>query len=197
MAEPVSLDDVRAYLRIDSDKTDEDAFLAAAITAARRGCEKYLNRSVIGETRTAVFSGFPLWPTYLSGQLPTREQLVLYLAGGVVQSVQSVTYVDGDGSTQTVDPESYILDLWSMPARLAPLDAWPIAADRPEAVRVAYTVASLGDDDMSAVAQAIRMLVANWYVNREAAVVDVRGVPAELPQSVRWLIDGLRIRPFR
>jgi hypothetical protein len=52
--EPVSLEEAKAYLRIDASETAFDEELNIAITAARQEIEHYLNRSLINRTITAV-----------------------------------------------------------------------------------------------------------------------------------------------
>lgn len=44
------------------------------------------------------------------------------------------------------------------------------------------------DDDLEVARHAIRLIVGNWYANREP-VVD--GKVMELPHSLRWIFDGL------
>ena len=197
MIEPVSLAQMRRHLRLADDQTDEDALIQSMITAARRACENKLNRSVVGTVRTATFTGFPSYPYYLTGRVPTREQLILSLPGGVITSVASISYHDSDGIVQTLDPAKFELDAAVLPAALAPVDVWPASYDRPDAVTITYVVSPLSQDDQEVVGQAIRLLVGNWYEHRESVAVDVRGVPTEMPMSVAWLLDPIRVIPFR
>ena len=44
------------------------------------------------------------------------------------------------------------------------------------------------DDDLEVAKHAIRLIVGNWYANREP-VTD--GKVMELPHSLRWIFDGL------
>lgn len=46
--------------------------------------------------------------------------------------------------------------------------------------------------DLMLAEQAILLLVATWYENREAATADARSVPAEMPLSLTWILDQLR-----
>ena len=50
-----------------------------------------------------------------------------------------MTFIDADGAPQTVDPGDYVLDAFSEPGRLLPVDKWPLADSRPGAVTVVYT----------------------------------------------------------
>lgn len=51
---------------------------------------------------------------------------------------------------------------------------------------------TLTGDDLALAEQAILLLVATWYANREAATADARSMPAEMPLSLSWIIDQLR-----
>jgi uncharacterized phiE125 gp8 family phage protein len=197
MPEPVSLANAKQHLRLEATFNDEDDLLTGMIVAARRGCERYLNRSVIGQSRIATFTRFPIYPYVITGQLPLRDQLSLYLEGGLLASVDSVTYTDTGGVFRTIDPSTYTLDAAVVPALLTPSDVWPTAIDRPASISVAYTLAAMNTDDATTVAQAIRLLIGHWYRNRESVAVDVRGTPIELPNTVAWLLDTLRVIPFR
>ena len=197
MTEPVSLADMRQYLRLTASQTADDALIGAMITAARRACEARLNRSVIGGTRTATFAGFPSYPYYLTGQTPARAQLLMNLPGGVVTSITSISYHASDGSVVTLDPAQYEFNAGSVPAALAPIDVWPASFDRPDAVTVIYVVSPLSADDQAVVAQAMKLLVGHWFDNRGSVALDLRGTTVEMPNTVSWLLEPLRVIPFR
>lgn len=197
MTEPVSLADIKVHLRLDPSETDEDDYLSALITGARRACEARIHRSIVGADLSLSLDAFP---AYLAGglmiQLPLeiwdRRQLIIELPGGTVSSVDSVTYLDAAGTQRTVDSSTYAVDLANAPARVAPLNIWPIAGPYPGAVTVAYAASVMDADDLTVVGQAIRLLIGGWYRNRESVQVDARGSPAEIPLAVTWLLEPLR-----
>lgn len=197
MAEPISLADMRIYLRLAVTQIDEDALISSMITAARRACEFRLNRSVLGETRTAVFSGFPSYPYYLDGRVPVRQQLFLALPGGTVSSVTSITYYDSANTVQTLDPLTYGINAGRLPAVLAPVSVWPASYDRSDALTVTYVISPLSVDDQAVVVMAIKLLVGHWFENRTSVAADMRGTPAEMPMSVSWMLQPMRVIPFR
>jgi len=49
MTEPVTLDEIKLYLRIDDDVTGEDGYLAGLIVSARRAVEMRTRRSIVGD----------------------------------------------------------------------------------------------------------------------------------------------------
>jgi hypothetical protein len=200
MTEPVALADIKTHLRLDPSATDEDAYLDAMILAARRACEARINRSVVGFSATATFDSFPQgagpsWSAWLWMPLeifdPRRKDVPL--SGGVVASVDAVKYFDADGTLQTLPTSAYLVDIAETPARIAPVGSWPdVQSERPGAVSIQYTVAPMDDDDMAVVAHAMRLLIGGWYRNRESVQVDKRGMAAEIPNTVGWMLDPLR-----
>ena len=200
MTEPVTLDDIKQHLVLDADITDEDARLASMITAARRACEKRMNRSVIGSTRTLVLDAFPsqrpnqrTWPFLAAMQVETLlpDQAEIVLPGGTVASY-TIAYYDPSGTLQTLGADKANANLAQTPAIIRPATYWPQTALRPDAVQVSYTISAMEPDDLEMVRHAIRLLLGHWYANREA-VMDTRGTAVELPMQVTWLLEPLRI----
>ena len=55
--EPVTLSEAKAHLRVDS--TDDDAYIATLITAAREWVEAYLDRTLVHTQWVMRFDRFP------------------------------------------------------------------------------------------------------------------------------------------
>lgn len=100
-AEPLTLGEAKAWAKIDGN--DEDALLAALVTAARESAEEYLRRSLITRSLRLTLDlggqGFDEWlgegaydlpVSALHGGLPD----VIELPRGPVQSITSVTTYD-------------------------------------------------------------------------------------------------------
>jgi uncharacterized phiE125 gp8 family phage protein len=190
MAEPVSLDDIKAHLRLDPGETGEDDYLQALIVAARRACELRIGGAIGAGEASLTLDRFPASPHRHDGvdRVPT-----IFLPAGTVTAIEQIAYRSTDGTEQLLDATEYVADLTRSPARIGPLGAWPTAARTPGSVVVQYTLAALSEDDLQIVRHAMRLLVGNWYANREGAVVDTRGTPAELPLAVKWLLEPLRL----
>lgn len=133
-SEPVTLADAKAHLREDS--SAQDSTVEALITAARQHAEVTCNRAIMPQTWTGTFPSFH----------------AVRLAGGKVQSIDSITYIDPDGSEQTLTSSDY-RQVLAEPARIAPADSWPDIADRIDAVEI---VISVGYADADSVPQAIK-----------------------------------------
>jgi len=190
MAEPVSLEDIKAHLRLDPDETGEDIYLQALIVAARRACELRIGGAIVAGDASLTLDRFPASSHRHDG---VDRVSTIFLPAGTVTDIVDISYRSSDGTEQLLDPSIYVADLTRSPARIGPVGAWPTAARTPGSVIVRYTLAALPDDDLQTVCHAIRLLVGNWYANREGAVVDTRGTPAELPLAVKWLLEPLRL----
>jgi uncharacterized phiE125 gp8 family phage protein len=173
-AEPISLGEAKAHLRIDAD--DEDALLTALIVAARMFVEKTLGVALMTQGWSYLFD---FWPSAGCITLPLLP----------VQSVSAVKVHDDAGGTITLDAASYIVDVPSEPARLVLKGAVPPAAARTlNAFEIAFT-AGYGDeaDDVPGpVRQALKLLVAHWFERREPVVLGLGA--QEVPTTVAALL---------
>ena len=170
-SEPVSLDEAKAQCRVTH--AAEDAYVTRLVKAARHYVEERIDRTLLPTTWRLSLSRWP------------RRGWVL-LPRPMLRSITSVTYLDGDGETQTVSPSAYALDADRMPGLLMPgydLD-WPTGREQSGAVRVTYEAgyadaASVPED----LRQAILLLTAHWYANREAVLTAIGSKEVEFSVS--------------
>lgn len=178
-APALSLTDAKAHLRVDG--ADDDALIGSLIETATAHVERAWGVALITQSWTVVRDG---WPDTWLVELPMSP----------IQAVQSVTTYDADGAAAVFDPAHYFADTASNPPRLvlggtAP---WPRPGRRANGIEVAVT-AGFGDaasDIPQPVRQALLLLVAHWYENRE---------PADLAsglESVPGTVAGL-LAPYR
>ena len=128
---------------------------------------------------------------------PCRPLLMLSLYP--VITIDSVQYVDKNGATQTLDSSLYTQGLGHRPAWIvsAEMVAWPeLAKQRPDAITIAYTAGHDPADKPApeSAKQAIMLLAAHWYRNREAGVVGTTNSVLEL--GVDRLIDLLKLKGY-
>ena len=187
-AEPVSLADAKAHLRVDHDA--DDTRITALITAARRAAEMYLSRALI--TQTLRWTVTPM--DVLRPRGPFRLQHPLTLPRSPAQSISSVVITDETGAATTLTAPAYVADLAQEPGRIAfDLSAvltggQTLRSANLQNVQVTF-VAGYGADGASVpqtITQAILLTVAMLYENRG----DDGG---ELPQAVQWLLDTDRV----
>jgi uncharacterized phiE125 gp8 family phage protein len=184
-AEPITVSEAKAHLRVDH--TTDDTYIESLITASRVWAERYQARAYINQT----------WKMYLDA-FPVQGYIPIPIAP--LSSVTSITYVDINGDTQTLDAARYQVDSKVQPSRvyLAPGVSWPSTRfEQKNAVTITF-VAGYGATSASVPASmkhAIKMLVSDMYQNRESEVVG-KSV-ATLQTAAKALLDQNRLYKFR
>lgn len=184
--EPVSLAQFKTHARISRD--DEDATIRGYIMAARQYAESRQRRQLITAT----------WRLTIDSFYPCGESRSLFETAAIkiplppLASVTSITYVDEDGATQTLDSSLYLVDTQSEPGRIVPAfnQVWPYTREQINAVAITF-VAGYGGTPGSVPAttrQAIQMLASHYYENREAAIVGT--ISAVTPLAVDSLLSA-------
>jgi uncharacterized phiE125 gp8 family phage protein len=149
--EPVSLDEAKAHLRVDS--TDDDALIASLIAAARTRAEWHTGRALVTQ-------GWTLWlDRDVAGPgaaLPLPP----------LQSVASVTLYAAGGDGTVLGTGDYFVDAASQPGRVC--FVVPLANLRPlNSVAIAYIAGYGGADAVpQPIKAAILMMVAALYSHR-------------------------------
>lgn len=170
---------LRQHCRID--EQGEDGLLAEYIAAATEAVALHTGRAVGVTGYALTLDAFPagageIWLPY--------PRLV---------SLDAVTYLDQAGDEQTLSPLTDLqVDAAGEPARVRPLPnaSWPATQrDRLQAVTVAYTAGS--SIVRPAVRQAIRLLAATWYEQRESVT---EAALSQLPDGLQRLLNGVRFR---
>lgn len=178
-SDPISLAEAKAHCRITS--TDEDGLLVGYILAARQYVENDAHLRII--TQTIDYTIDDDWPCYLSrGHYRQRIEFPI----GPVQSVTSISYVDGSGVTQTLSTSDYVVRnagtaVQSGAAFIEPAHGvtWPSV----RAQSAAITVRFVAGWDLSSVPnplmQAMRMLIGHQYEIREAVNIGGNVTPVD------------------
>lgn len=173
--EPVTTDDMKHHLRVEHN--DDNDYLDGLISAARRRIESLTGEALIDQTLQLKLD---CWPTRGYFRLPRNP----------VTGVTAITYVSTAGVTTTWDDDDYAVDTASKPGRitLAYGESFPTIRDIENAIAVTFTAGhGPGPDDVPwEYAQAIKLLVAQWYEVREPMVMGAS--VAKLPKTVDWLL---------
>jgi uncharacterized phiE125 gp8 family phage protein len=178
--EPVSLAEAKAHLRVDI--SAEDVLIGSLITTSRLHIEAALDLALIDQSWTWSID---LWPHRRPLHLPLRP----------VVRIDSINVIDASDTPQTLAASAYHLDGSAVPARLSWLAASPPRPGRPASgIEIAFT-AGFGEesDDVPApIRQALLLLIAHWYEQREPVATGVAATP--IPGMVSELLAPYRSR---
>ncbi len=150
---PVTLDMAKAYLKVDG--TDEDALIEALLAAATSRIEFECALALISQQWSLYRDR---WPGCGILEIPLHP----------VQAVEEIRILTPAGLI-AVDPALYQTDLSGRPARIRALPEFPEETDGLNVVEVRVR-AGFGDtpEDVPAdLRQAILLVVAHWFENRE------------------------------
>jgi uncharacterized phiE125 gp8 family phage protein len=180
--EPVSLSDVKTFLRIDGN--ENDAILNILIASARRTAEEYTKRAFITQTWRLSMDSFcvddgvvrpPFIPQGHSIQLSRQP----------IQSITSITTVDSAGTSLTVPPSTYTLDTASGRILLNALKSWPSDLRSEAAIVITFIAGWDSSANVPApIHQGILQHVAASYSSK---------VCADIPAGAKSLYDGFRL----
>jgi uncharacterized phiE125 gp8 family phage protein len=171
MAEPITLADAKAHMRIDSDA--EDALITGLIRVARVHLEAVTGHALMEQGFRLVLSDWP------------REHRILIRKAPVMR-IDAVTLFDADGMAQETNPLSVGLDMTRRPARLSVrhLGSGPII----DGIEIDFTAGfgASGNDVPDTLRRAMLLHVAQMYEFRGA--ISLAQQPAAVPQGYERLI---------
>jgi len=158
--------------------TTNDPLLGSLVATARAQAETELHRYLITQTLDAYFDEFP---RYANPRFPDRT-----LRLPPLQTVTAITYIDTDGTTQTLAADQYIIDANSKPARISEAwgCSWPVTRTQENAVKVRFVA---GYGSAAAVPDCIKL----WLKLQIAAMHP--GVKEALPPYTDLLLDSERV----
>lgn len=184
--ELLTLEEVRLHLRLDAygspPEHPDDERIESLIVAARADAENFINGPIAQWQRELRLVDFGC------GDIAIPDAPLV--------SIDSVTYIDAGGDTQTVAAGTYEVAGTPRSPTLRPKYGvrWPTdVRDQDDAVRVRYT-AGYSDDSPPTLPGPIRaamlLTIGNLYENREAVVIGT--ISSELPLGVQHLLMPYR-----
>lgn len=179
---PVTLAEVKAYCGVEHDA--DDALLLSFLAAAVGRCQDITGRQLVES----------MWDLFLDA-FPAKE---VRFPGAPLQSVESVSYVDTDGATQSLDAGTYVVDTVEVPGLVYPAydQRWPETRNQRNAVVIRYTAGWPMSDDAvpvwtgpAEIQTWLKMRVHTLYEHRDALeqVSNMR-LMAAIPRD---FVDGL------
>lgn len=145
--EPVTLEEVKAYLRIDDDSEDE--LLQALIKTAREYCENYQRVAYFRRTMRLTLAPGEWGSTF---ELPRTK---------FGCSVKKVSSVDSQGAHKDVEKSCQFAILGNINTELAVVDDTPYS----NTLVIEYEAGS-DDQPPESIKTAMKLLVSGWHENR-------------------------------
>ncbi len=174
----ISLAEAKAFLRVDSDYDDDDAYITSLIGVATNVVEQFTRRRLITQTYNIYYDEFP----------PFMDLQV-----GNVASVTHVKYYDTDNTLQTLDTSQYDVDIRVKPGRIYQAEDgnFPDTYERANSVEIEFVVGSAASDVEDAIKQAMYIVIGRYYENRQDVVMGTQ--VNELPLMVEHLLTPYRL----
>lgn len=173
--EPISLVQMKEHLRVEH--SSEDTLISAYITSARLHIEALLSKVLISQNWRINFDKLPTGKVF---HLPLAPILVL----------NSVSFYTEQTGPNVIPPVDYTIDLDSFRPRFSlNLQRQNLRAFGAYELNVTAGYGPAPEDVPADIRQALRLLVAHWYENREAATPLAR---EHLPYSVRTILEPHR-----
>ena len=177
-AEPLALDEARAFLRADTN--DDDELIASLIAAARGHVETQTRRALITQGWRLTLDA---WPA--DGRIAVRP--------GPLRELTAARVYDLAGNATTLDLQHFVPNVGACELVVAPwalMQPTRLAAGVELDVTVGYGDTAL--DVPEPLRQAMRLLVAHWYENRGLVVTGAMSL-ASLPATAAALFAPYRM----
>jgi uncharacterized phiE125 gp8 family phage protein len=176
--EPITLAEIKAYLRVDEDDPAQDDLISGLIKAARLTIEAASRRILIEQSWRVVLDRWP------------RDGVVLLPLTPLI-AVDAIRIADAAGATTELPDNAFEADALSDPPRI-------LVADAPEpgkprngiSVELRAGFGTTAEAVPATLKLAIRILVAHWFENRG----DVTGEQILPPEALALVAPFQRVR---
>lgn len=174
----LTLDEVRQHVKRDDD--DDDAVLTGLIAVAMSrldGDRSILGRCLINQTWAETWCGFPAGAVLPLGLAP-------------VVSVTSISYFDAGNNAAAFAGGNFSAHNSRADGPYVKLGrnaSWPSSYERDDAVTVTYTAGygATADKVPAEIKHAAKMLIADWYFNRETSTIGEAPMPVGVMSLLR------------
>lgn len=180
-AEPVTLTELKAHLRIDY--TEEDTLLATYLQAAREICESLTGRRMMTRTEKLLLDFFPEGDTIIIPAAP-------------VTAVGSIVTKDEDDDSTAFASSNYIVDTSGPVAKIVLKTdcSWPTLDTNAKPVNAIEIPFTSGYATIGAVPErmklAVKLLAGHYFENREdTSPLTIKAVP----NGVLAILTPLRV----
>lgn len=186
VTEPVTLNEAKSHLRIESSFTDDDTYINTLISVSRNICENYVGFLLAHNTKLY----------YYLDEFPVNEVIYMYGVSVIDSTSVSISYYDKDDAATTLSSDLYNIDSESIPTRifLKENTSFPSTSNNiPSNIRVTFPAGPSTSLELPrSLYQAILLTIGHLYENRQNVVVG-DGRPYEVPQTAEYLMNPFRV----
>lgn len=171
----------RARQQCNVSHNEDNQFLKSCLLAAQAYIEKALECTIGESNWLLTLDRFP------------ASNAPLPIPMWPVKEVTAVRYTDTNGVEQTLSLASITQPASEGRFQMCSVDwqAWPIVRHNPNSVEIEFTAGWSGREDVPPqITQAILMLVAHWYENRESVLIGQTSKEIEFATTA--LIESIR-----
>lgn len=184
----LTLAEAKAHLRVTTDSDDD--LITGHIKAATRFLEMRFNNAFVSQTRVLKADDFDD-RRYVRGR---RIYPPIY----PLRSVSSIAYLTSTGGSTTLPTSDYVVSTGDQPGYIAEAynATWPSVYPQPNSVTVTYVCghSTSAANVPEEIKQALRMLVAHYYRNAEAAMEGP--VSKEIAYGVDALLESHMVETY-
>lgn len=172
-AKPVTLEEVKAVVGLETDQTQFDSFIEALIDGAVNHFEQETNRALMEQTWNGYEEDWPEYDDYIEVWKPP------------LISVTSIKYTDSSGSVNTWANTEYVVDSQIEPGRvyLGYLKSFPTATLQPasNAINIEFKAGyqKLSEVPFS-IKTVLKLLIEFWFTNRG----ETKEIPVHIKNSI-------------
>ena len=181
----LSLNQVKQHLNVST--TDDDVWIESAIDAATKLVEDMTGKVYVAQSRRMTMNGFNDRRYVYNRRIHPQRSPILS------STSVSITYVDSQGTTQTLGTSAYSVDVYDTPGSISETynETWPDTRVIDNSVTVNYT-AGMGTVPAT-VKHAVKMLIGHWYETREAT--SLKGM-SSVPYGVEALLGSEMVERY-
>lgn len=171
-----------AKLQCNVTTTDKDSLITQHIKAATLMLENKTNRAFVTQVRTLKMDSFQDC-RYVRGRriYPPRSPLR--------STSMVIVYLDSNGTSTTLPSSDYVVSTGDQPGFIAEAynATWPSVYPQPNAVTITHIVghSTVSSNVPGNIKQAVGMVVAHWYRNREAVLTGT------ISKQIEYGVDAL------
>lgn len=192
--EPVELDELKAFMRVDLEDKEDDILISTCNRASRRYVETFTRRSLLQQTWKMTLDSFPRYDYFKNDSRQTNR--IIEIPKSPLISVTSIKYKDTSDTEQTMNLDDFTIDIVDNAKSRITLNeslTYPQTIDNANAVEIEFVAGFQSSTEVSppdTLRLAIMQLANHYYENRDI----VSGINlTNVPKTIDMLLWSERL----